>query len=114
MGVESGGSGHVLRVEKKSYFYDTTTLLTLSNVDNVQMRVDESYYYNAASVGFKKWEIDEVDGLDEISTSHQWAIPIKATQQELEALSDFVAAGYALEIARRFGSRGEDTTDAAL
>ena len=111
MGVEPGGSGQVLRVEKKSYFYNTTVLLQLPNINNLSMKVDESYYFNAVDIGFKKWASNEVDGLDEISTRMQWAVPIKATKQELKSIAEIIASGYAIEITRRYGTRREDTTD---
>jgi len=111
IGIESGGSGEVVRIEKKSYFYDTTTLIQLQNVSGLRMKVDDSYYYNEANIGFSKWESEEVQGLDEISTRQQWYLPINATQQTLEAMSKFIASGYGIEVTRRLGTTGQDTTD---
>lgn len=104
MAVEQYLNRDVLRVEELDYFYSDTVVLKLDFVPNIQMSHREDLVYNEISLGFKKWETNEVNGLDEPLTRIKYVVPpIKSNKQKFEKLSEFVAGMYPIELTRRSG-----------
>ncbi len=102
MGVEKTGvNTWAVVVEPKSYFYDPTVLLQLKNIPNLKINIANNYYYNKVTVGYEKWENEQVNGLDEFNSKREYSLPIKSTKNELTILSKLIASGYAIEFTRR-------------
>ncbi len=88
-------------MEPKSYFYDPTVLLQISNIPNLKVSIANNYYYNKVTVGYEKWENEQINGLDEFNSKREYTLPIKNTDRQLTILSKLIASGYALEFTRR-------------
>jgi hypothetical protein len=102
MSVEKVGEEYFITIEKKEYFYDASTvLLTLNNVPGLKRFEAPDYYYNRINIGYDQWETEFTNGLDEFNSKRQFDTLIKAVDNELPLLSNFVASGYRLESARR-------------
>lgn len=122
LGVERYLNRWVIRVEEIDYFYSDTIVLKLDFVPNIQMKHRADLVYNEIQLGFKKWQTNAVNGLDEPLTQINYVVPpIKSNKQKFEKLSDFVAGMYAIELTRRSGdietkdtSYDEDTFVLAL
>lgn len=105
LGIEKYQNRDVLRVEELNYFYSDDVVLTIDYVPNIQMRHRGDLVYNEISIGFKKWETNAVNGLDEPLTRIKYVVPpIKSNKQKFEKTSDFVAGMYAIELTRRSGN----------
>jgi hypothetical protein len=111
LGVEAGGSGYVIRVEPKEYFYSTEVLMQLPNIPELKTSNAKSYYYNDIEIGYTKWTNEELNGLDEFNTKRIYSNTLKNTSQKLTAMSTLVGSGYALEFARRQLYVDAPTTD---
>ncbi|MEM9980953.1 MAG: hypothetical protein AAF734_00560 [Bacteroidota bacterium] len=109
IGIERNEEGEYLRIEPKSYFYDEAISLSLDGVREVNRSVATAYYVNEVEIGYEKYENEEVNGIDEFCTLHQYAVPVAALQKKLTLKSKLIASGYAIEFTRRAG--GEKTTD---
>lgn len=110
MSVELGGSGYVIRVEPKEYFYSANVILRIGNIPDIEVSNAENYYYNSLQVGYEKWETENLNGLDEFNSKRRYNINVNS-DKELMCLSKLVAGGYPLEIARRKLYVDEKTTD---
>jgi hypothetical protein len=111
LGIEAGGSGYVIRVEPKEYFYSTDVLFQLPNIPELKTSNAKAYYYNDIEIGYTKWTNDELNGLDEFNTKRIYSNTLKNTSQKLTAMSTLVGSGYALEFARRQLYVDAPTTD---
>ncbi len=101
-GVEKlEGNTWAVVVEPKSYFYDPTVLIQIPSIPNLKISSANGYYYNKVTVGYEKWENEQVNGLDEFNSKREYSLPIKSIKNELTILSKFIASGYAIEFTRR-------------
>lgn len=101
LSLEVHGANDVIRVEDKAFFYSNVSIIQLTNVQNLKVRVDESRFINEFEVGYAKWEPSNFDGLDEICTKHEYQLPVKTVKNRLVAISPYIASGYAIEIVKR-------------
>jgi hypothetical protein len=112
MGVEKEGDDYFIRIERKSYFYDVSTvLLTLNNVPGLKISEAPDYYYNRVNIGYEEWETEFTNGLDEFNSKRQYDTLIKAVDNPLTQHSSFVASAYRLETARRMQYEESFTED---
>lgn len=100
-----------LRIEPKEYFYNAETIMQFSNVSDIKKSISTKDIYNNFDIGYEKWEIEEINGIDEINTQHQYSIPITTGSNKLSKLSTFVAGAYAIEYTRRQQFKITPTTD---
>lgn len=91
----------IIRIEPKSHFYNPTTVLNLDFVNNIEHTLDVDKIYKLINIGYKKWESENISGLDEVQTKHQYAVPLKKVGTEITLESDFIAAALAQENTRR-------------
>ena len=102
LGIEKLGSNEVVRVEEKDYFYQSTSLLKIDNVLNIQMSFLNDRAYSDIEIGYEKWKPEIKGGLDEPNTIAKWIFTkIKSLQNTLSLLSPFIAGMYAIETTRR-------------
>jgi hypothetical protein len=103
LGVKQDGDNTYLEVEPKEHFYTDEVLFNLSNIKSLISRVDKTYFYNKVKIGFSEWRKSEgsTNGLDEFCTLQEYATLNKNVSKTLDAISDLVAAPYAIELTRR-------------
>lgn len=104
VGYENG----VIRIEDWKYFYNNNVTLRCTGINNLKKQLYEAEHYSIFSVGYKKWEAEEYNGLDELLTKREFRTGIDGVQNTLEKLSSFIGSGYAIEVTRR---RGVDSKD---
>lgn len=91
----------VIRIEPKSHFYNNTTILNLDWVNNIEHTIDAEKIFKLVKIGYKKWQSENISGLDEVQTKHEYVVPLKKIGTEITIESDFIAAGLAQENTRR-------------
>ena len=113
LGVEYDTDRYLVRVEDKAYFYDkTTTILQCPNIDELTMRFNSEWMHNRAEIGFDKWKVEDLNGVDEPITKQERIMPGGfAIKNPYEVVTDFVAGMYAIEYTRRNDSVDFPTTD---
>lgn len=109
LGVEDGGTDQVVRVEKRNFFYNTTVLFQVGNIDFLVTKVKEDEFINLIDIGYDKYKVDDINTEDEINVQQQRITLLKVVKEKLDALCQFIASGYAIEWTRRF--RNNTTTD---
>lgn len=103
VGFESIDGKDVMRVERKSYFYDKNTrVLSLGRVYNIKKRLNPKLYYNQIEVGYNgKLDIGQTNAIDEINTVRRFGIPVINTKNQLKVSTKMKAGGYQIESQRR-------------
>lgn len=94
--------GHeLLLIEEVSYFYRDVELLRHDNIPVATKDVEEARHYSKINVGYKKWEVENVNGLDEFNSNRVYGTSIDTVDSTLEITSNLVAGSYAIEITRQ-------------
>ena len=100
-----------LRIEPREYFYNAETVMQFSNVSNIVKSISEKDIFNNFEIGYEKWQIEEINGIDEINSMHQYSIPITTGKNKLSKMCSFIAGAYIIEYTRRQQFNITPTTD---
>jgi hypothetical protein len=95
---------NLIRVEPWYYFYQNNVLLTCDNPLKLTKMPFVERIYNTVSIGYRRFEAEQYNGLDEFLSTRQYRMNIGGVRKELSAISALVASGYAIEITRRIGN----------
>jgi hypothetical protein len=103
MGLRTESGQPVLRIEPLPFFYDAqAVLLTCDAVRQLRRAPLEDILYQQVQLGYRRWESESFNGLDEINTRRTWLLPRNRTHPRTLTLeSELVTSGYAIELTRR-------------
>lgn len=102
----------LLRIESVDYFYQDKEILRHDGIPKADTETEESKHYSRIDVGYKKWEVENVNGLDEFNSNRQYSTSIDTINSNLDITSNLVAGSYPIEITRQQSfadSGGADT-----
>lgn len=94
-------NAYLLRVEDVAYFYQEIEVLRHEAIPDAETLVEETKHYSKINVGYKKWEVEEINGLDEFNSNRVYNTAIDTINSTLEITSNLVAGSYPLEITRQ-------------
>lgn len=97
MGVE----GTELRIEPVQYFYQDSLIASHSFIPKASKDSQPDLAYSIIKIGYKKWETENVNGLDEFNSNKEFRTSLKTINNTLDATSDFIAGGYPIEHTRQ-------------
>lgn len=102
LGYENFNNQQVIRVEDKRHFYDDSEVsLNISNVRDIVRKYDENRLFKAIRMGYKKWQSDDVSGIDDAQTKKTYATRLQKSGKDITIESEFIAASLAIETTRR-------------
>jgi len=81
--------------------YTNTPILDLGSIDEVKFEHAKDLTYGLINLGYSKWEAEEYSGLDEMNTTRQYKRNVTSNNSQMDLLSNFITAGYTIEITRR-------------
>jgi len=116
MGIEDNPFIHGfnwLRIEPVEYFYKDQEILALPFVPDAEIATQEQLYYSIIKSGYQKWEVQEVNGLDEPNSNREYITILSSVNNPLDITSKLIAGSYPIEITRQqsFADTGAaDTT----
>jgi hypothetical protein len=115
MGIEDNTFSNVgewLRIEPVEYFYNSNKILTLPFIPEFTETLNSSMGYSLIKIGYQKWEVQRVNGLNEFNSNKDFRTSLKTINNTLDATSNFVAGGIPIEITRQetFALTGEADT----
>jgi hypothetical protein len=90
-----------LRVEELDYFYQDRELLSFDSIPEIGEETQEAQHYSRILMGYKKWEVQNVNGLDEPNSNREYRTSIETLSNTLDATSALVTGSYAIEITRQ-------------
>lgn len=103
----------LVRIEDVDFFYQEEPMLTHTFVPRVDRETEEQKHYSKINVGYKKWEVSQVNGLEEFNSTRQYNTSIDTINSTLDITSNLVAGSLPIETTRQqsFASTGAaDTT----
>lgn len=103
----------VVRIEDVAYFYQDAILLTLPAIPSAESEVKEDMHYSLIRIGYKKWEVESINGLDEVNSTREYRTSFDNINKTLDLESELVGGAYAIEKTRQqsfVDSGGADTT----
>lgn len=100
-GVEMVNGEQVVRVEKREFFYQPYAILELGKVTGLVKHVEKERYYNEAEFGYKDWQIEDTNGLNEYNAIAHYTLPVTRVKGKYSAVCPYIASGYRMEMARR-------------
>lgn len=91
----------LLRIEPVAYWYRDAEILSFDGVAEGSSEVLESNYYSKVLVGYKKWEVESVNGLGEFNSTREYRTSLETVSNQLDITSNLVAGGFPIEITRQ-------------
>lgn len=115
MGIEDNPNmpnAQWLRIESVDYFYQDEEVLFLPAVPNATTAVQEQLHYSVIKTGYKKWEVEGINGLNEFNSTREYRTSLSSVSNTLDLTSALIAGGYAWEVTRQqsFASTGQADT----
>lgn len=101
LGYEVVDGVEVMRCEEKEHFYNETVILNISNVRSITRSYDEEVMIKNFRTGYKKWQSENISGIDDPQTKHTYASRLQKSGKDLTMESEFIAASLAIETTRR-------------
>jgi hypothetical protein len=102
----------ILRIEDVEFFYEDREMLSVPFIPESSREVEEGRHYATIKAGYKKWEVERINGLDEIHSGREYRTSLTAVSNTLDISSNLVAGSYAIESTRQqsfAASGGADT-----
>lgn len=101
LGYEMFNGAEVIRVEEKRHFYDTDVSLNIDYVRDIVRKYDDNRVFKSVKIGYKKWQSEDIAGIDDPQTKHTYATILTKGGKEITLESEFIAASLAIETTRR-------------
>lgn len=103
----------IMQIEPVQFFYKDAQMLLLDAIAEVSNEIQESLHYAKINVGYKKWEVEQVNGLNEFNSNREYRTNVETISTTLDITSELVAGSYPIELTRQqsFAASGAaDTT----
>lgn len=103
----------ILRLEGIDFFYKDEEILSLKNVPVASNEIQEAMHFAKINVGYKKWEVEGVNGLNEFNSNREYRTNVETINNVLDITSSLIAGSYPIEVTRlqNFAETGAaDTT----
>lgn len=104
---------HLLIIEPVDYFYQDFEMLSIDAIASLTNQVQEAMHYAKINVGYKKWEVEQINGLNEFNSTREYRTNADTISTILDITSNLVAGSYPIELTRQqsFADSGAaDTT----
>lgn len=104
MGIETNPflpNAEWLRIEPVEYFYQDKEILSFPLVPEAKTDIQEQLHWSLVKTGFKKWEVEDINGLDEPNSNKEYRTGLSSVNNTLDIQSGFVAGSYPIEITRQ-------------
>lgn len=92
-----------VRVERWQWFYQTgEPILCITNPNELKSTIDTSLIVSSLQIGYKKYTSNEdIASIDNVHADSTYTSKLKAVQSEKQAMCDFIADPYSIELTRR-------------
>ena len=107
-GIGWGVLNNKMIVEPIGYFYQSNVLKKLDFVPSFEMRIAQNKYVNEVKIGYEKWETEDINGIEEPNSIHNYSLPKVQRKNRIDKLSPYIGGSYAIETTRRRGGSTKD------
>jgi hypothetical protein len=101
LGYTKSGTQDRIEILQRGDFYNTTTVLNLDYVNNIEQSYDTKRIFKSVEIGYDKWSAESDSGIDDPQTKRTYRTRFKTVGEDLKITSKFVAASLAIEQTRR-------------
>jgi hypothetical protein len=91
----------LMYIEEVGYFYQDEEVFIIDHIPEGTVEMQEQMHYAKVNVGYKKWEVEGVNGLDEFNSTREYRTSIDTVNNTLDITSNLIAGSYPLEITRQ-------------
>jgi hypothetical protein len=92
-------------------FYAESIITDVGSVNQMEFQNATELNYSLINLGYSTWEAEEYSGLDEMNTARQYRRNVNGFNKPIDILSNYIAAGYTIEITRRKNQALTGTSD---
>jgi hypothetical protein len=92
---------YIMRPEDVSFFYQDEEIFIIDHIPQASDEMQEQMHYSKVNVGYKKWEVEGVNGLDEFNSTREYRTTLDTVATTLDITSNLVAGSYPYEITRQ-------------
>lgn len=91
----------VLRIEPAEHFYQDVEIIRHPAIPSAEFDAQPDLAYSNIKIGYKNWEIENTNGLDEFNSNKEFRTSLKSISNTLDQTSGFIAGGYPIENTRQ-------------
>lgn len=107
IGIEVIDNEEVIRIERKSYFFQNEVSHRFDYVPKIMMSFEKSYIFNEVEIGYETFEFDTLKSLDDVHSTRNYYNKIKKIRNKITQKSKIIASSYSLELTRRLQYEGK-------
>lgn len=96
-------------IHRDKLFVSTLAKKLEKNINNYELKVNDSLIYSSVKVGYDKQDYDSINGRDEFRFTSEFSTGLQLIDNTLSLISPYRADAYGIEFLVQ--KRGEDTTD---
>lgn len=96
-------------IHRDKLFTSTLAKKLEKNINNYELKVNDSLIYSSVKVGYDKQDYDSINGRDEFRFTSEFSTGLQLIDNTLSLISPYRADAYGIEFLVQ--KRGEDTTD---
>lgn len=100
-----------IRIEQLGYAYTKEVILNLDYVSGIKRTIAKDKFFSQVRVGYEEWKPEDINGLDEFATVHNYSTDLRTTGSTLTLVSKVIASGSLIEVTRRNQYNETLTTD---
>jgi hypothetical protein len=101
LGYEVINGINTIVINEKAEYFDENCSIYFDNVRDIESSYDNDHIFKKINTGYKKWESENISGIDDPQTKSTYATRFIKNGVELDIESGFVAASLAIETTRR-------------
>jgi hypothetical protein len=90
----------IMRVEEVDFFYEDNEVFVIEAIPQGDEETQEQMFYSKINVGYKKWEVEGVNGLDEFNSNREYHTSFETVNNTLDITSALIAGSYPIEHTR--------------
>jgi hypothetical protein len=102
LSVVKEDSQYLVKIDRKDSYYSQDVIMQCPRA-TIKISSAKEYYTSDVTIGYEKWETENINGLDEFNTQRQYNTGIKAIESRRSKLSPSIASMYSIELTRRKG-----------
>jgi hypothetical protein len=92
-------------------FYGESVVVDIGSVNKIEFQNSQELNISIINIGYSTWEAEEYTGLDEMNTTRQYRRNVSSFYKPIDLISNYIAAGYTIEITRRKNQALTGTSD---
>ena len=104
-------NGTEFQIKEKTEYYKDSKIITLGEVQDLEISVSGEDYFNKIKVGYKEVSYDEVNGQQVPNVSAEFANNTQRIQNTLDLSSEYRADDYGIELSRKKDFRTTNAED---